>query len=449
MESIAELEGVQGEGSKGLASKMRALLGEYLAPLQEELDEKLDSRLVRTVRRGVEAILQNRDGRNGLLLSELGGYITDGAHAPAGTKRLGNLIRSEKWSGDEIAAFLSAAGDARVAELAGAGEVALAIWDESVLEKPGSLKLEGLSPVRSSTVGWMSRIKPGYYRPPSAPVFVPGMPWASVIVAGMSGAPTLHSMRWWSTRGEQTSDRRTEIEGMLLDCHARWGRQVLHTFDRGFAGAPWLTCWLEHGVRFVVRWHTNYLLQDEQGRARKAFEITRGKRSLAKYMLERSNGKQQQIGVYCTPVRHPMFPDTPLWLVVSRQGKGRTPWYLLTNEPTTNPEQAWRIIRAYARRWQIEMAFRFQKCELALESPRIYAWRHRIKLLLLVSLAYAFLLSLLESTHAKLRNTLLDHFDHRTGKRCRETPAPLYRLRHALARLWLTFALPFVYRNSG
>jgi hypothetical protein len=275
------------------------------------------------------------------------------------------------------------------------------------------------------------------------------MPWASVIVAGMTGAPTLHSMRWWSTRGEDASDKRSEIESMFLDCHTRWGKNVLHTFDRGFAGAPWLTCWLKHGVCFILRWKTNYNLLDAEGRLRKAFEIVRGKPSMAKYMLKRSNGSEQQIGVYCCPVRHPLFPECPLWLVVSRQGKGRKPWYLLTSEPTTNPEQAWHIIRAYARRWQIEMSFRFQKSELALESPRIYAWRHRIKLLLLVSLAYAFLLSLLDPSLAQLRTTLLNSYDHRTGKRCRESPAPLYRLRHALARLWATSPLPFIYLNSG
>lgn len=236
-------------------------------------------------------------------------------------------------------------------------------------------------------------------------------------------------MRWWSRRGEQASDRRTEVEQMLIQCNAVRKRDVVHTFDRGFAGAPWLTFRQTEKMRFIVRWQTNYKLLDNEGKARIPFEIVRGKPSQARYTLERSDGARQSIGVYCCPVHHPDFPDVPLWLVVSRQGSGRKPWYLLTNEPTTNPEQGRRIIRAYARRRQIEMSFRFQKSELALESPRIYAWRHRIKLLLLVSLAYAFLLSLLDPP-------LLDAFDHRTGKRCRDTPAPLYWLRHALARLW-------------
>lgn len=446
MESIAEREGVQGSG---IAEEMREMLKGYLGTFLAVLDKKVDARLVRTAQKTVEAIIENRDGRNGLLLSELGGYITDGAHAPAGTKRLGNLIRSEKWSGEEIAAFLSATGDARVTALTAAGETALAIWDESVLEKPGSMNLEGLSPVRSSSIGWMTRIKPGFYQPPKAPLFVPGMPWASVIIAGMTGAPSLHSMRWWSSRGEEATDRRSEIKEMISTCNRTWGQSTLHTFDRGFAGAPWLGFWLEEGMRFVVRWRGDYKLLDAEGKERKPYEIVRGKPSQARFMLEQSDGKKQSIGVYCCPVRHPHFPDQPLYLVVSRRGKGRKPWHLLTNQPTSNPEQAWLLIRAYARRWQIEMSFRFQKSELALESPRIYAWRHRIKLLLLVSLTYGFLLSLLSPTLANLRTTLLNNFDHRTGKRCRDTPAPLYRLRHALSRLWLAFSLPFVLRNSG
>jgi len=35
------------------------------------------------------------------------------------------------------------------------------------------------------------------------------------------------------------------------------------------------------------------------------------------------------------------------------------------------PDDAWRISLAYNRRWQIEMAIRFDKSELAMESPRL------------------------------------------------------------------------------
>ena len=76
-------------------------------------------------------------------------------------------------------------------------------------------------------------------------------------------------------------------------------------------------------------------------------------------------------------------------------GKGRKPWYLLTNEPMATPDDAWRVVMAYARRWQVEMCYRSCKTDLAMESPRLWFWENRLKLLLMVSLAYALLLSLL------------------------------------------------------
>lgn len=127
----------------------------------------------------------------------------------------------------------------------------------------------------------------------------------------------------------------------------------------------------------------------------------------------------------------------PLFLVVSRPGYGRKPWYLLTTEPISTPQQAWQIIFAYARRCQIEMSLRFTKSELAFESPRLHAWEARLKFLLIASLAFAFLLSLLP--HFDLLFRLLSTFCHRTGKWSQATLTPLYRLRFALARLWLTF----------
>ena len=53
----------------------------------------------------------------------------------------------------------------------------------------------------------------------------------------------------------------------------------------------------------------------------------------------------------------------PLWLVVARPGGGKEPWYLVTNSPVPCVDEGWRMIFAYARRWQIELAFRYTTCE--------------------------------------------------------------------------------------
>jgi hypothetical protein len=86
-----------------------------------------------------------------------------------------------------------------------------------------------------------------------------------------------------------------------------------------------------------------------------------------------------------------------------------------------------------------------------MESPRVWTWERREKLLLMVTLAYAFLLSLLAAALSELRGWLLRAWCHRTGKRSREASAPLYRIRSAVSRLWQAYLpSPLTTRlNSG
>src|SRR5438105_645017 len=70
-----------------MAQGLTAQLAQFLFPLLVELDSLLDKRLVRTFLQTIAVILTFRDRANGLLLSELGGYLLSAEHAPAGTKR--------------------------------------------------------------------------------------------------------------------------------------------------------------------------------------------------------------------------------------------------------------------------------------------------------------------------------------------------------------------------
>ena len=78
-------------------------------------------------------------------------------------------------------------------------------------------------------------------------------------------------MRWWTTRGKQKTDRRTIEDEVLAESSWRWGQQVIHVWDRGFAGRPWLLMASVHAVRFVMRWPKHYRLRDDQGQLRKAW----------------------------------------------------------------------------------------------------------------------------------------------------------------------------------
>ncbi len=75
-----------------MAQGLYAALARFLAPLLIELDARIDKRLVRTFLQTVAVILTFRDRVNGLLLSELGGYLDTPDKAPAGTKRLSQRL---------------------------------------------------------------------------------------------------------------------------------------------------------------------------------------------------------------------------------------------------------------------------------------------------------------------------------------------------------------------
>jgi hypothetical protein len=435
-----------------LARTLRERLQSFLAPLLVRLDEQLDSRLVRTLAATVEVLLHHRHGSAGLLLSELGAYLTSPEHAPAGTKRLSNLLRSKRWSPEVLSDYLWEQATHRLGDLICRQREPLVLWDESVWEKPESIALEGLGSVRSARAQRLKRIRKGYYTPPPGPpVFVPGLHWLGLLLIGSSGPPTLAAMRWWTNRGERAEEKRAVEESLLARCAAAWSKTVLHVFDRGFAGAPWLQALAEADVRFVLRWPKRYHLEDLLGESAPAWMFGRGKKSRQQRSFWDPRARQfRRRGVLSLRVRHPAYPG-PLWLLISRQGRGHEPWYLLTNEAADTPAAMWKLVSAYARRWQIEMAWRFGKTELAMQSPRLWSWDNRLKLLLIVSLAYAFLLSLLDPLLRPLRDLLLRRFCPRTGKRSRITPTPLYRIRTALSYLWLSTDSPFfaLRQNSG
>lgn len=364
---------------------------------------------------------------------------------------MSNLLRCGKWVYTLLETYLWQTAEQQRAALAADEETAYVIWDESVVEKAESLSPEGLCPVRSSRAARLKRIKPGYYNPPGGrPIFVPGMQWIGLLISGLNGEPSVATMRWWSSRGKGKSDKRTEETKLLHRCSRLWGRSVVHIWDRGFASAAWLHRVFKHNVRFILRWPKRYKLVDANGN-RNAWKMARGKRSLDHRLIWDARRRcWRKTGNLFLQVNHPRH-ETPLWLVISRPGKGREPWYLLTNEPIQTVDDAWRIVLAYARRWLIETTFRYNKSELALESPRLWQWDNRLKLLLMVSLVYAFLLSLLDLECQLLRDWLLRHWCHRTGKRYRDFTIPLYRLRSAISRLWLCHppSFTFLWQNSG
>ena len=422
------------ERIKQLSALYYERLSGFLSPLLQLLDERLDRRLVHTFSLLVATIIRFRHRQHGLLLSELGAYLLSPAKAPAGTKRISNLLRSTKWHYGLVSDWLRVQAKATLQQWP--AQPVLLHWDESVVEKPESIHTQGLCPVRSAKARRLVRIRPGFFNPPlQRPVHVPGFHWLGLLLMGLHTTPSLYLQQWWSTRLEGSKVEAATIRRECLKQAVKdFGRRVIHVFDRGYAGAPWLKELLKRRQHFILRWNKTYALVDEQGRQLPCWQLVRGKRSLSKRLVKDTPRRQQcHMGLYYQPVFHPRWPRRKLFLIILRPGKGHAPLYILTNLPVTSVKKAWRLVFCYARRWQIEAAFRYSKSELALESPRLWFWENRLKLMMILSIVYAFLLRLLQTEQIQ---QLLRWGCHRTGKRYQEALIPLYRLRTALMHIW-------------
>ena len=107
---------------QGKSAWLEGELFTYLKPILTGLDQQMDRRLVQTFFGAVIAILKHRHRNSGLLLSELGSYLLGPERCRAGTKRISNLIRSERWGTAEITDFHWGEGTQRVGQLQAQGE---------------------------------------------------------------------------------------------------------------------------------------------------------------------------------------------------------------------------------------------------------------------------------------------------------------------------------------
>lgn len=429
-----------------LAYYFSARLLDYLEDFLVDLDSVLDKRLVRTFVDLICCLIRFRDRNNGLVLSELGGYLLSPPRAAAGTKRISNLLRSKKWSHTLIDRFLLKGSKVRISQMLHAGETPLILWDESVIEKPESWYSEGLGPVRSAKGKRLKRIKPGYYTPPGGTIHVPGFQWMGVALSGLKQEASIVAMRWWSSRGKAKAHPSIIRDNLIFRLAKELPKGVVHVFDRGFAGRPLLGQMFHHEQQFILRWPGRFLLNDLEGNSKNAWRFSTGRKSMDTTWIEDpKTGQKRKIGLLYTEVVLPDWPDQKLFLVISRPGKNRKPWYLLTNRPIESHQDAWKVIFSYARRWKIEQVFRVAKCEMGMESPRLWFWENRLKFMMINTLAMDFLFRLLQKGRTKTIELLLKNWCPRTGNRCRKYPTPIYRLRLALAHLWNYWLI----QNSG
>ncbi|GAB3518298.1 hypothetical protein GCM10027442_38570 [Emticicia fontis] len=383
----------------------------------------------------------------GLLLSELGGYICGFAHAPAGTKRISNLLRSKKWASKLIDNFLFAKAKERIKALQSEGLRPLLLWDDSRIEKPESWFAEGLCSVESSKGKRLMKVKTGFYHPPASRICVPGFHWTAVLVSALGEIPSVCQMSWWTSRGKYKEYASNIMFRMLRKLNESLIVRTLHVLDRGYACA-WTIEWMTHFQQdFLVRWKRNILLIHPQKGTKQTCQLARSLKTTTKKLVVDNQRKiVKHVCLAFCEVAHPDFPQLPLYLIVVRDKKGsQSPMYLLTCCPVLSNTDAWQMLHSYMHRWNIEQAFRVGKAELGLESPRLWFWENRLKLMAIVTLVYDFLLSMLRNWSSFIP-ILLKNWCHRTGNRYRLASIPIYRLRLAISNCLLNLAIT---QNSG
>ncbi len=255
-------------------------------------------------------------------------------------------------------------------------------------------------------------------------------------------------MSWWTSRGKHKELATNIMYRMLKQLQASLAHPVLHVLDRGYASS-WTIEWMLHFKQdFLLRWKKNHLLVHAQKGTKQTHLLARSCVAQGRKLLRDKERKvTKHVSVGWLAVTHPEFAHQPLFLVVVRDRKHQQPpMYLLTSVAITTLNEAWEMVHSYLHRWQIEQAFRVGKAELGMESPRLWFWENRLKLLGIVSLVYDLLLSLLRHWPGWVP-VFLKRWAPRTGNRHRNASVPIYRLRLAIANaLMVAFAIT---QNSG
>jgi hypothetical protein len=241
-------------------------------------------------------------------------------------------------------------------------------------------------------------------------------------------------MSWWTTRGKFKEVGSNIIYRLLQKIHQEIGKVALHVLDRGYASEQMLEWFINFDQDFVIRWKSNHLLVRNDGQHKKTHLLARSyKAQNSRIVWDKERKQSKRITIAWAAVNHLQFPDNQLSLVIVRdKHHHNSPMYLITSLHVHSAKDAWEICMAYMHRWNIEQAFRFGKSELAMESPRLWFWDNKLKLLAIVALVYDFLLQMLRNwkTWTQL---LFKNWCHRTGNRYRNASIPIYRLRIAIS----------------
>jgi len=195
--------------------------------------------------------------------------------------------------------------------------------------------------------------------------------------------------------------------------------------DRGGDGRALLEDWLDREIRFVVRLRGDRDLMRYYGGLGGPADTLETRRDAqwvrvnARHLAEQTPSPHRawrtvkrhghahlrfsQVG--WRPVRLPGRTEA-LTMVVARTPGRDAPFMALTSLPVASADDARRVLRYYARRWECEEGIRFLKSEVHLERIRTFHWTAICRLVLLAVLVMLYLAWLIER-HPNLAERLM------------------------------------------
>ncbi len=396
----------------------------YLAPLIAGLAQEMDHRLIRSVKEALIAILVHPRPGQALMLTT---FAEQSPHRPRlihTVKRFYRLLHHPSFQPATVRRWLVERGTDHWDEATDE----LVLIDGSELIKPYAVHMEHLARVPNPlTKQGGPKTMPGY------------LLLAAVRTSLTKGMAQILDWRVWSTREPGFRSENQVTQQFLDRLLARVGRHAVLVMDRGFGRFALLGRLAALQARFVVRLTSKRDFEvDDEGMVhlallayrlplvyeRVVYDPLRKAEVLARYGFRRVHRKE--------------IPGE-VTLVVQWLADIEEPWLLLTNEPVHSEHDAWRIVRCYWRRMEIEQSFRYLKSEVGLDSFRVREFAAIERMVALGMVIYAFLVELLQTGGSLV--SLLCHLTRWLGLKTEKETA--YKLRWGINRL-LT-ALPVGY----
>jgi len=288
----------------------------------------------------------------------------------------GETTTRSPFDADDVIARLCTRG---VEQLRGEAGIWV-ILDGSDIRKPYAQGMEGLQPVKRLSGGGM----------------IPGYRTINAIGVGYERRGLLYHHLFSSTADDFVSES-TETQQALAavgDALAPLDAAVTYILDAGFDDiAVWDTIWTQEAhVVCRVRDRKRLVHPSADAPACQLHGCAAGLRPLAQVETElvvRKTGQRREklqpvsAVVAAVPVvlryQHAARMTAPgewrersIWLVEVRlAGVGTEPWWLVTDHPVTNADEATEVFRMYRQRWAIEDSFKVGKQCLGWEAVQV------------------------------------------------------------------------------